>query len=119
MEVSLTGSFTGRGTGILNLNNLVVLRITKYSKTTHDALDVLVLAVDLLHPEDVVAKVEAFEPPLLPEERDDGAAGPVHALAEHLLDVELVLADGDAVHELRKAKKLIIQFTTCIYENAF
>ena len=52
----------------------------------------------------MVAKVEAVEPPLLAEERDDGAAGPVHALAEHLLDVELVLADGDAVHELSGAK---------------
>ena len=31
----------------------------------YDALDVLILAVDLLHPEDVVTEVEALEPALL------------------------------------------------------
>ena len=59
----------------------------------------------------MVAEVEAVEAALLAEERDDGAAGPVHALAEHLLDVELVLADGDAVHELLGAKPVAIRFT--------
>ena len=48
----------------------------------------------------MVAEVEAVEPALLAEERDDGAPRPVYALAEHLLNVELVLAHGDAVHEL-------------------
>ena len=72
--------------------------------STHDSLDVFVLAVDLLDPEDVVAEVEAVEAALLAEEGDDGAAGPVDALAEHLLDVELVLPHRDAVHKLRMGR---------------
>ena len=50
----------------------------------YDALDVLVLSVDLLHPEDVVTEVEALEAALLPEQGDHHAAGPVEALPEEL-----------------------------------
>ena len=35
-----------------------------------DGLDDLVPAVDTLHPQHVVAKVESFEPPLLPQQHD-------------------------------------------------
>ena len=58
-----------------------------------DALDVLVLAVDPLDPEDVVTEVQTLEPPLLGEEHDHHAARPVEALAKQLLHCELVLAN--------------------------
>ncbi len=54
------------------------------SDLTHNALDVLVLPVHLLHPEDVVAEIEALEAPLLTEEDDHDAPGPVQTLAEQL-----------------------------------
>ena len=47
-----------------------------------DSLDVLVFAVDPLHPEDVVTEVQTLEPPLLGQEHDHHAARPVEALAE-------------------------------------
>ena len=53
-------------------------------KATYDSLDVLVLAVHLLHPEDVVAEVQALEAALLVQEDDHHAAGPVQALPEQL-----------------------------------
>lgn len=51
---------------------------------THHALDDLVLAVMLLHLEQVVAKVQDVEAPLLSEQGDDHAAGPVEAITEAL-----------------------------------
>lgn len=51
---------------------------------THHALDDLVLAVVLLHLEQVVAEVQDVEAPLLSEEGDDHAAGPVEAVSEAL-----------------------------------
>ena len=58
-----------------------------------DALDVLILPVDPLYPEDVVAEVQTLEPPLLGQEHDHHAAGPVEALAKQLLHRELVLSN--------------------------
>ena len=58
-----------------------------------DALDILVLAVDPLDPEDVVTEVQTLEPPLLGEEYDHHAARPVEALAKQLLHCELILAN--------------------------
>jgi len=51
---------------------------------TYDSLDVFVLSVDFLHPEDVIAKVQAFKTSLLIQENDQNGAGPVQALAEQL-----------------------------------
>lgn len=51
---------------------------------THHTLDDLVLAVVLLHLEQVVAEVQDVEAPLLSEEGDDHAAGPVEAVSEAL-----------------------------------
>ena len=70
-----------------------------------NALDVLVFAVDFLHAENVVAKIEAVESALLAQKRDHDASGPIEALAEQLLDVELVFADGDAIDELQGRPK--------------
>ena len=50
----------------------------------YDALDVLILAIDLLQAEDVVTEVEALEPALLAEQGDHHATGPVEALPEEL-----------------------------------
>ncbi len=80
---------------------IFISSICKYLGSTYDSLDVLVLAINPLNSKNVVAKVEALESPLLIEESDEDAPGPVEALAEHLLDVELVLADGDAVDKLQ------------------
>ena len=84
--------------------------------STYDSLDVLVLPVDLLHPEDVIAEVQALEPPLLTQEDDEHAAGPVQALAEQLLDVVLVLANRNAIDELERgpegAKKRQMRLTS-------
>lgn len=51
---------------------------------THHTLDDLVLAVVLLHLQEVVAKVQDVKSPLLSKEHDDHAAGPVEAVSEAL-----------------------------------
>ena len=58
-----------------------------------DALDVLVLSVNPLDPEDVITEVQTLEPPLLGEEHDHHAARPVEALAEQLLHSEFVFTN--------------------------
>ena len=62
-----------------------------------DPLDVLVLAVDPLDPEDVVAEVQTLEPPLLGEQHDHHAARPVEALAKQLLHSKLVLSNYEKI----------------------
>lgn len=76
-------------------------------RISYNSFDVLVLAVDALNPVDVVAKVEAVEAPLLAQKCDEDAAGPVEALAKHLLDGVLVFADGDAVDELQRRPQAV------------
>lgn len=49
---------------------------------THHTLDDLVFAVVLLHLEKVVAEVEDVKAPLLAQQGNDHAAGPVEAVTE-------------------------------------
>lgn len=49
----------------------------------------------------MVGKVEHLEALRLAEQRDEGAAGPVEALAEQLLDRVLGVADRDAKDKLQ------------------
>ena len=58
-----------------------------------NSLDILVFTVHPLNPEDVVAEVQAFEPPLLGQEHDHHAPCPVETLAEQLLHRELILTN--------------------------
>ena len=60
------------------------MRINDNFLCTYDALDVLVLPVDLLDSEDVVAKVQTLEATLLAQQGDHHASGPVQTLAKEL-----------------------------------
>lgn len=51
---------------------------------THHTLDDLILAVVLLHLQEVVAEVEDVKSPLLSKEHNDHAARPVEAVSEAL-----------------------------------
>lgn len=51
---------------------------------TYDSLYRVVLAVDALHAQNVVAEVERLKLALLVEQHDNGAAGPVKPFAEQL-----------------------------------
>lgn len=54
------------------------------SRVTHHVLDDLVLAILSLHFEEMVAEVKEVEAALLPQQHDDGAAGPVQPIAKAL-----------------------------------
>lgn len=54
------------------------------SQVTHHVLDDLVFAVLPLHFEEMVAEVKEVEAALLPQQHDDGAAGPVQPIAKAL-----------------------------------
>lgn len=54
------------------------------SPITHHVLDDLVFAVLSLHFEEMVAEVKEVEAALLPQQHDDGAAGPVQPIAKAL-----------------------------------
>ena len=62
----------------------IVKTTTTFTIITHDALHSFVLAVHLLHPDDVIAEVESLEPALLVEQYQHAAASPVQALSKHL-----------------------------------
>lgn len=67
---------------------------------TYNSFDHFIFSIDSLHPQDVIAEVQGFEPALLAQQGDDGAACPVQAFSEHLFNGELGLAYWDAVQEL-------------------
>lgn len=54
------------------------------SPVTHHVLDDLVFAVLSLHFEEMVAEVKEVEAALLPQQHDDGTAGPVQPIAKAL-----------------------------------
>ena len=67
---------------------------------TYNALAHLVLLVDSVHSQYVVGEVHGLEPSLLVQQHDESTAGPVQPLPEQLLNGELILPNGHAVHKL-------------------
>lgn len=65
-------------------NNLIRQYLKAVLSQTHHTLDDLVLAVVLLHLQEVVTEVQDVKSPLLSKEHNDHAAGPVEAISEAL-----------------------------------
>ena len=57
-------------------------------------LDNLVSTVDSLNSQDVIAKVQRLESPLLTQKRDQSASGPIQSLAEQLFHLRKELSDN-------------------------
>jgi len=72
---------------------------------TYNALYVLILAIDALYPQNVVAKVQSLEATLLSQQYDHDAASPVQTFAEELLDGVLRSPDWNAINELQSRPK--------------
>ena len=56
-------------------------------------LDILVLPVHPLHPEDVIAEVETLEPPLLRQEDNHDTTCPIEAFSKQLLHCKLIFTN--------------------------
>lgn len=80
---------------------------------THHVLDDLVLAVLPLHFEEMVAEVKEVEAPLLPQQHNDGAAGPVQpiakALSERSRTLELKLLQAVIVKNKNESEKTTLK----------
>lgn len=73
--------------GTMHLLNYLFMHMDTHTKqlaTTHYSLDDLVLAINLLDSQDVVAEVESLKSPLLAQEDNHAAASPVEALTKQL-----------------------------------
>jgi hypothetical protein len=101
-------------------------KITKFEHkwagiSSYDSFDEFVFAVHPLHPQDVVAEIESFETPLLAQQHENSASGPVQAFSEQfpggkkqflikfealcvkiLLDGEFSASHRNAVYELQR-----------------
>merc|ERR1719209_265571 len=85
--------------------NLAVENLEPSDAVNHalqlDPLDVLVFAVHSLHPEDVVAEVQALKPPLLSQQHYHDSSSPIEPLSKQLLHCELILSNWNAVDKLK------------------
>lgn len=73
------------------------------SPQTHHAFYDLVLAVMLLHLEQMVAEVQDVEASLLPQQSDDHAAGPVQPITETL----------PGIHKQKEQRRVLYLFFFC------
>lgn len=91
-----------------------IIRRNRRVSPTHHTLDDLVLAVVLLHLEQVVAEVQDVEAPLLSEEGDDHAAGPVEAVSEALPGKQQRRCVNEGTKAATRASRMWCRVCVCV-----
>jgi hypothetical protein len=56
----------------------------RWDIVTYNSFDIFILAIDLLHSEDMIAEIQALESPLLAKKHDHHTSCPIQTLAEKL-----------------------------------